>query len=194
MDSFFHKARTNGAEGLIMKRPDSPYEWGSRSWYWIKLKESYRSKMIEPVDLVIVGAWYGKGRRAGKLGAFLLSCYDPKTDTFPSISKVGTGFSDENLDEMTKRLTKLKRVKRHPRVDSTLVPDLWIDPKEVLEILGDEISISPIHRTAYGQLRKDSGVAIRFPRFTGRWRPDKGPEDATTVEEVLDMYEKQTST
>ncbi|MHA2059706.1 MAG: ATP-dependent DNA ligase, partial [Candidatus Ranarchaeia archaeon] len=147
MDIFFHEALANGAEGLIMKRPDSPYEWGSRSWYWIKLKESYRSKMIEPVDLVIVGAWYGRGRRAGKLGALLLACYDPQTDTFPSITKVGTGFSDEALEEMTLRLTKLKRVKRHPRVDSTLVPDLWIDPQEVLEILGDEISISPIHRT-----------------------------------------------
>jgi len=190
---FFDEAISDGCEGLIVKSmaDTSLYQAGARSWLWVKLKRSYQSKMIEPVDLVIVGAFYGRGKRGGSYGALLAAAYDHEKDMFRTVCKIGSGFTDEDLAKMPKLFEEYRLDHKPARVDSLLEPDLWFDPAIVIEVLGDEITLSPIHTAAFGVLREGSGLAIRFPRFTGNWRPDKSPDDATTVEEVIDMYKAQ---
>ena len=190
---FFQKALNMGSEGLVIKSisQDAIYRAGARSWLWIKLKESYQSKMIEPVDLVVVGAFYGKGRRKGTYGALLTAVYNSETDTFETICKVGSGFTDDMLERLPKMLEKFKIQHKSPRVVSKVDADVWFEPAVVIEVIGDEITLSPVHTAAFNKIRKNAGLAIRFPRFTGRWRDDKKPEDATTVKEILEMYQQQ---
>ena len=147
--------------------------------------------MVEPVDLVIVGAFYGRGRRAGTYGALLAAAYDHEADTFRTVCKVGSGFTDKDLAELPERLKEYRIEHKHPRVDALLEADVWFEPAVVIEIIGDEITLSPTHTCAFNIIREGSGLAIRFPRFTGRWRTDKGPEDATRVKEIVDMYRAQ---
>ena len=193
LESFFDKAVSEGCEGLVVKSTsqESIYRAGARSWLWVKLKRSYQSRMIEPVDLVIVGAFMGRGRRAGTYGALLVAAYDHENDVFRTVCKVGSGFTDEELKALPEKLKPYRIPHRHARVDSILEADVWFEPKVVIEVIGDEITLSPVHTCALGVIREGSGLAIRFPRFTGRWRLDKGPEDATTVKEMLDMYRAQ---
>jgi len=195
LDEFFEEAIAEGTEGLVVKSTseDSVYRAGARSWLWVKLKTSYQSKMVDPVDLVVVGAFHGRGRRAGSYGALLTAVYDPEEDVFRSICKVGTGFTDEDLAKIPEMLEEYVHEGRHPRVDSLMEADIWFSPGLVMEVLGDELTLSPVHTAAYDQLRKDSGVAVRFPRFI-RWRDDKAPEDATQVGEVVNMYNSQHKT
>ncbi len=157
---------------------------------WIKLKRSYQAKMRDTVDLVPVGAFYGRGKRAGTYGALLLAAYDPDTDTFKTVSKCGSGFSDEELARLPELFKPYVIPHQHPRVDSRAKPDVWFVPALVAEILGDEITLSPMATAAMGVIREGAGLSIRFPRFI-RWRDDKAPEDATTVKELLEMYRSQ---
>lgn len=192
---FFEEAITDGAEGLVVKSTaeDSIYRAGARSWLWVKLKASYQSKMVEPVDLVVVGAFHGRGRRAGRYGALLMASYDPDEDMFRTVCKVGSGFKDEDLLSFPELLDG-ERVEDKPgNVDSLIDAEVWFRPKVVMEILGDEITLSPIHTCAFDRLREESGLAVRFPRFL-RLREDKAPEDATTVAEIVDMYRAQSRT
>ena len=195
MEAFFEEAISEGTEGLVIKAvsEDSIYRAGARSWLWVKLKRSYQSKMVDPVDLVVVGGFHGRGRRAGSFGALLLAAYDHEEDVFRTVCKVGSGFTDENLAELPGILEEYAREERHPRVDSLLDADMWFTPGLVIEVLGDEITLSPIHTCAYDRLRKSSGLAVRFPRFI-RYRDDKAPEDSTKVEEVEEMYRSQLKT
>jgi DNA ligase-1 len=192
---FFEEAISDGTEGLVVKSTgeESIYRAGARSWLWVKLKASYQSKMVEPVDLVVVGAFHGRGRRAGSYGALLMASFDPEEDTFRTVCKVGSGFTDEDLLNFPDLLDG-ERVEDKPRnVDSMLKAEVWFTPKVVMEVLGDEITLSPIHTCAFGRLREESGLAIRFPRFQ-RLRQDKAPEDTTTVDEIVDMYRAQLRT
>jgi DNA ligase-1 len=191
VEKFFEKSIAAGCEGLILKSEKGIYQAGARGWLWIKLKKSYESKMIEPIDAVIVGAFSGRGKRSGTYGALLASVYDKKKDVFVTICKVGSGFSDEDLGKLPAILSPSKIDHVHPRVVSELEADVWFTPKMVIEIIGDELTLSPVHTCAYGVLKEGAGIAIRFPRFTGSWRLDKSPEDATTVEEIMDMYKGQ---
>jgi DNA ligase-1 len=75
-------------------------------------------------------------------------------------------------------------------VDAKLEPDVWFHPAVVLEVVGAEITLSPTHTVAWGRAKEGAGLALRFPRFTGRYRDDKRPEDATTVEEIWEMYQR----
>ncbi len=195
LDDFFEEAITDGTEGLVVKSmaDDSIYRAGARSWLWVKLKASYQSKMIEPIDLAVVGAFHGRGRRAGSYGALLCAVYDPDEDTFRTVCKVGSGFTDENLAALPEMLEEFHHEGRHPRVDSLMEADIWFSPGLVIEVLGDELTLSPVHTAAFDVLREDSGLAVRFPRFL-RWREDKAPEDATQVSEVVDMYNAQSKT
>ncbi|TFH19052.1 ATP-dependent DNA ligase [Candidatus Bathyarchaeota archaeon] len=195
LDKFFQLAISEGTEGLVVKSTaeDSVYRAGARSWLWVKLKRSYQSKMQDHIDLVVVGALYGRGRRAGNYGALLVAAYDPEDDMYKSVCKVGSGFTDENLAEMSKRLDMYRMEHKPSNVDSVLVPDVWFEPFVVMEVLGDEITLSPLHKAAYNELREGSGLAIRFPRFT-RWRDDKSADEATQVGEILDMYNAQLKT
>jgi DNA ligase-1 len=191
IEGYFENAIENGCEGLILKGEDSGYQAGARGWLWIKLKRSYQSKMIEPIDVVVVGAFMGRGKRSGSYGALLVAAYDHEKDVFPTISKLGSGFTDEDLKSLPEMLSPYRLKHKHARVDSTLEADVWFTPALVIEVIGDELTLSPIHTCAYNAIRENAGIAIRFPRFTHRWRKDKAPEDATTVEEILDMYNAQ---
>ena len=195
MDKFFQLSISEGTEGLVVKSTadDSIYRAGARSWLWVKLKRSYQSKMQDHVDLVVIGALYGRGRRAGNYGALLVAAFDPEQDIYRSVCKVGSGFTDENLLEMPGRLDEYKVDHKPSNVDSLMEPDVWFDPVVVMEVLGDEITLSPNHKAAFNMLREGSGLAIRFPRFT-RWRDDKGAEEATQVSEIVDMYNAQLKT
>ena len=193
LEKFFLEAIEEGCEGLVCKSvaKDSVYQAGARGWLWIKYKRDYKSEMKDTVDLVVVGAFHGRGKRAGKYGALLLATYDAETDTFETVTKCGTGFTDEDLAKLPKMLRTHVVDHKHSRVDSLLEADVWFEPAVVLEVLGAEVTLSPIHMCALGSVRKGSGLAIRFPRFTGKYRVDKAPEDATTSSEILEMYQGQ---
>lgn len=192
LKQFFYQAISDGTEGVMVKSlsKDSIYQAGARGWLWIKLKRDYQSEMADTVDLVVIGGFYGKGKRGGKLSSLLMAAYNPSTDTFDSVCKVASGFSDEQLDDLQKKLNEIKRQTKHPRVNSKMEPDVWVEPLYVAEIIGAEITLSPLHSCCQDMIAKDSGLSIRFPRFI-RWREDKGPEDATTTEEILEMYKRQ---
>ena len=192
LEEFFLKAIEDGAEGVMVKaiHGKAIYQAGARGWLWIKYKRDYKSEMIEPVDLVAVGAFYGRGRRGGKYGTLLMAAYDPKTDTFKTVCKVGSGFTDEDLDRMMEMFKPYVIPNKHPRVDSAMKPDVWFQPAIVAEIIGAELTLSPVHTCCYGWAKPGAGISIRFPRFI-RWRPDKGPEDVTTTEELFEMYKRQ---
>jgi DNA ligase-1 len=140
---------------------------------------------------VVVGALYGRGRKAGIPSSFLMAVYDPEEDVFKTVCKVGTGFTDEQLQLMDKKVNEYRVERKPARVESIMNPDFWIEPAIVLEITAAEITISPIHTCGYGVIEKDAGLALRFPRFTGRFRDDKAPEDATTEKEVIEMFKVQ---
>lgn len=194
LSSFMSKAVEDGCEGVMIKQLESDYRAGARGYAWIKLKREYRSDLTDTLDLVIVGALYGRGRRVGKYGALLLASYDPKTDTFKTTSKVGTGFTDQHLEDFYKGLEKHRLKKRHPRVDAAMQMDVWFEPKVVIEIVASEITLSPIHTAGMNSIKDNYGLALRFPKFTGKVRDDKNAEDATKVEELISMYNLQRRT
>ncbi len=196
LERFFEEAIEDGCEGLICKSvsSDSVYQAGARGWLWIKYKRDYKSEMRDTIDLVAIGAFYGRGKRAGTYGALLLATYNPQQDTFETICKCGSGFTDEDLEKIPKMLESHRILHHHARVESKLEADVWFEPKVVLEIIGAEITLSPIHTCAANTIRKGSGLAIRFPRFTGNFRLDKSAEDATAVDEVVEMYRSQLKT
>jgi DNA ligase 1 len=190
LEATFEQAVAEGCEGLICKSldPATSYQAGARGWQWIKLKRDYRSELSDTLDLVVVGGLAGRGRRAGMYGALLLAVYDPAGERFQTICKCGTGFSDAELAGLPARLAPLAKVQRPARVDSLWAADVWFEPTLVVEVLAAELTLSPHHTAGWGLLKEDSGLALRFPRFTGRWRDDKAPTDATTVEEAVAMY------
>jgi DNA ligase-1 len=189
-EHFFLQSIEDGSEGLIAKSLDSVYMAGSRGWNWIKYKKDYKSEMSDTVDLVVVGAFAGRGRRAGTYGALLMASYDEDEDRFKTFCKLGSGFDDEMLLELPTRLDQYKIENVHEKVDSRMKADFWFEPALVLEVLGAEITVSPSHTVALGLKKEDAGLAIRFPRFT-KWRDDKGPSEATSVKELVGMYESQ---
>jgi DNA ligase-1 len=193
LEEFFEEAIEDGCEGLICKSvgKDSVYQAGARGWLWIKYKRDYKSEMTDTVDLVVVGAFHGRGKRAGTYGALLLAAYNHEADTFETVTKCGTGFTDNDLKKLPELLQRHVVPRRHSRVQSKLEADVWFEPKVVLEVLGAEITLSPIHVCALDSIRKGSGLAIRFPRFTGKYRTDKAAEDGTTSVEVTEMYRNQ---
>ena len=192
LEKFFLKAIEEGAEGVMVKaiHQQAIYQAGARGWLWIKYKRDYKSEMTDTVVLVVVGAFAGRGRRAGKYGALLVAAYDPDRDMFRTVCKVGSGFTDADLARLNELLKPYIISSKHPRVDSIMKPDVWITPALVVEIIGAELTLSPIHTCCRDAVRKGAGISIRFPRFI-RLRDDKAPEDATTVHELLEMYKRQ---
>src|SRR2546426_2474276 len=190
-DAFFEEALQAGCEGLMAKALDSTYDAGARGDQWIKFKKEYNAALNDTLDLVIVGAFAGRGKRAGAYGALLMAAYDKAKDMFRTVCKLGTGFDDATLEALPDRLATHRAPHRPARGASKLDADQWFEPAIVLEVLGAEITLSPVHTAGQDLLRKGAGLAIRFPRFTGNWREDKGPEDATSVQEITEMYERQ---
>jgi DNA ligase-1 len=191
IDRFMASAIENGCEGVMVKRPSSTYRAGAREYLWVKLKRDYRTELADTLDLVIVGALHGRGRRVGKYGALLLAAYDPKEDIFRSVTKVGTGFTDEHLDQFYRELEKHVIHQKHARVDTGMDMDVWFEPAIVIEVIASEITLSPSHTAAMGTIRDGYGLALRFPKFTGKIRDDKEPEDATTTDEIATRYRRQ---
>ncbi len=193
LDEFMAQAVADGCEGLMIKSvgPESFYKAGARGWNWIKYKRDYKSEMQDAVDLAVVGAFSGRGRRGGTYGALLLAAYDEKEDVFKTVCKCGSGFKDEDLEKLPGMLEKYLAPHKHARVDSKLEADAWFIPGLVLEVIGSEITLSPIHTCGMNAVRQGAGLAIRFPRFTGRYRDDKAPEQATSTVEVVEIYNSQ---
>ena len=192
LQRYFDSQVERGLEGIIAKRLDAPYEAGARNFNWIKLKQTYAGKLsntrlCDTIDAVIVGYMRGRGARARLgIGAVLVAAYDAKTDSFPTVAKVGSGLSDAEWVSLRHALEACKLTSKPPRVRSRLTPDVWTQPKYVATILADQITRSPVHTCA---LATDGfGLALRFPRFVGGIRDDKSPEQATSVREMERLH------
>ena len=183
-----------GCEGLMLKQMNSTYRAGIRGSNWLKLKREYQNDLGDSLDLIVVGAFFGKGRRTGKYGTLLVATYNDEDDTFPSICKVGTGFSDESLDQLYQILSPKVTLKKNPKIVSEMEADVWFEPELIIEIVASEITQSPIHKTALNKIKENTGLALRFPKFTGKIRTEKNSEDASTDEEVIALYKVQKKT
>jgi len=191
VEDFLENSINAGCEGLMLKAPSAPYRAGMRGSNWLKLKREYRNELGDSLDLIVIGAYFGRGRRTGLYGTLLLATYDPENDNLPSICKVGTGFTDESLDQLYQILSNKVTLKKNPRIVSEMEADIWFEPELVLEIVASEITLSPIHKTGLDLIRKSTGFALRFPKFTGKIRYEKAVEDASTGEEVFALYKRQ---
>jgi len=181
---------SRGLEGVVAKRLDSPYQAGARNFNWVKLKRVASGELTDTVDVVLLGYYGGKGKRAEfGAGALLAGVYDSDRDEFVTISKLGTGLSDEGWRDIHKRVNRLEVSHRPPRVNSILVPDVWLQPEVVVEVLADEITPSPRHTA--GKVDDQPGFALRFPRIVSFRSEDKKAEDATTVREIREMFDQQ---
>ena len=191
IESVLENSINAGCEGLMLKVLNAPYRAGLRGGNWLKLKREYQNELGDSLDLVVIGAFFGRGRRTGKYGTLLLATYNATNDTFPSICKVGTGFTDESLDQLYQILSNKVTLKKNPRIVSEMTADIWFQPELIIEVVGSEITLSPIHKTALNVIRKGSGFALRFPKFTGKIRIEKSVESASTDEEVISLYKSQ---
>jgi DNA ligase-1 len=191
LEKFMAKSIEFGCEGLVVKQTDSPYRAGARGFAWTKIKREYRSELVDSLDLVVVGGSHGRGRRVGKYGALILAIFDNNEKVFKSVSKVGSGFTDEVLEELFKELGKYKIPKKHARVYSKLEMDTWFTPTIVIEIVASEITLSPEYDAGMDSIRRGFGLSLRFPKFTKKIRRDKSPQDITDESELIQMYRKQ---
>ena len=185
MRKFFDRMVKEGAEGVMVKScaKDSFYKAGVRGWMWIKWKKEYTKGMVDTFDLVVVGAFRGKGQRAGSYGSLLCAVYNKAKNRYDTFTKLGSGFTDEQLKELPRKFRKYELSEKHPLVNAKkeIKPDVWFKPVIVVEVLAAEITKSPIHTA--------EGLALRFPRFL-KYRPEKSAMQATSVKEVLEMYRK----
>jgi DNA ligase-1 len=185
-------AISKGLEGLVIKKLESPYEAGARNFNWVKLKRHSSGELNDTIDCVILGYISGKGKRAAfGAGALLVGVYDQKLDEFVSVSKIGTGLTDVEWREVHNRADKISLEQKPARVSSNIIPSVWIEPKIVIEVLADEITRSPIHTA--GKTETEAGYALRFPRLVSFRNTDKRGEDATSVAELIEMYQQQGS-
>jgi DNA ligase-1 len=186
---FYEDSLEEGLEGIVAKRLDGTYEAGKRGFNWIKMKRSYQTQMRDTVDCAIVGYYYGKGRRASwGIGSLLVSVYDRANDTLPTVTRVASGLSDEGWRDLCRRLEGDRIEHPDPRVLSVITPDFWVVPRLVVELQADEVSRSQMHPA--GRSDSGPGYALRFPRII-KERPERTPEDATSVEEVIKLYNMQ---
>lgn len=190
IDKFFEDAVKKGLEGIIAKDLNAKYIAGARKFAWIKLKKSYKGQMNDSIDVVIIGYDKGQGQRTKfGLGALLTAVYNEDEDMFESVAKIGTGMTEEKLKELEEMLSSIKMGSKPARVKSEVKPDVWVEPKYVIEVIADEITQSPLHMCAWDEKEK-KGLALRFPRMIS-FRVDKEPEEATTSEEVKKMFGMQ---
>jgi DNA ligase 1 len=191
LQKYFLEIIQEGLEGVIAKRPHAVYQAGKRNFNWIKLKHESQTYVEDSIDAVVLGYYYGKGKRATfDIGAFLIGVYDKKHDVFQTIAKVGTGLKDADWIDLKKRCDQLQIPSQPPHVvcSKELVPDVWVEPSIICEVIAEEITLSPLHTA--GKTTDRQGFALRFPRFV-RYRLDKSPQDVTTTNEIQHMYTNQ---
>jgi len=202
--AFMNDAVEGSCEGLMVKTlfgSQATYEPSVRSLNWLKLKKDYMESFggADSLDLVPIGAYRGKGKRTGVWGAYLLACYDPETEEFQSVCKIGTGFSDEALKDLSTKFASLalpEGKSRPPqyRMGDSLEPDVYFEAQAVWEVRAADLSLSSTHKGAIGKAGIDPGrgVGLRFPRFI-RERDDKPATHATSADQIRDMYFEQQS-
>ncbi|CAD6505477.1 BgTH12-00968 [Blumeria graminis f. sp. triticale] len=200
IQNFLDESMKASCEGLMVKMLDgseSSYEPSKRSRNWLKIKKDYLSGIGDSLDLVVLGAYYGRGKRTSVYGAFLLACYNYKSESYETICNIGTGFSEAVLEELYSQLSAI--VIDHPKpfythaTSNAHQPDVWFEPKYVWEVKTADLTLSPRYKAAYQERSdNDKGISLRFPRFI-RIREDKKPETATKSSQVAEMYRKQES-
>lgn len=188
-------------EGLMVKMLDtaeSGYEPSKRSRNWLKIKKDYLSGIGDSLDLVVIGAYFGKGKRTSVYGAFLLACYNSEAETFESVCNIGTGFSEAVLEELHKKLAPIAIDKPKPFYSHSTIakdqPDVWFEPRFVWEVKTADLTLSPRYLAGKNELMDASGrgISLRFPRFI-KERDDKKAEQATNGGMIVEMYRKQES-
>jgi DNA ligase-1 len=192
LEHFFEESIQGGLEGIMAKDLRAPYIAGARKFSWVKLKRSYKGELSDTVDLVIVGFYLGRGNRAEfGFGGLLCAVYNKKKDVFETVSRIGTGFTEAQMTELKNTLGKIKSKAKPARVDAVVEPDFWVQPKYIVTINADEITRSPMHTC--GKDAEGVGYALRFPRLYGEEtiRADKGPEETTTTDEIIEMFRQQ---
>ncbi|XP_049848369.1 DNA ligase 1-like [Schistocerca gregaria] len=194
LDSFLIEAVENQCEGLMIKTwdKDARYEPSKRSFAWLKFKKDYSEQMADSVDLVPIGAWYGRGKRTGVYGAYLLACYDEDEEMYQSVCKLATGFKDAQLVEYTASMKQVETPARPQNYSTGLKPDVWFEAVAVWEVRAADLSLSPQHQAAIGLVKEDRGIGLRFPRFL-RIREDKLVQQATSSAQIAQMYRNQKS-
>ncbi|KAH3676311.1 hypothetical protein WICMUC_002107 [Wickerhamomyces mucosus] len=191
LQQFLDQSVKDSCEGLMVKTLDNdPYRPSQRSNSWLKLKKDYLAGVGDSLDLIVIGAYYGRGKRTGTYGGFLLGSYNQDSEEIETCCKIGTGFSDEILKTLYEKLSKteIDISKPYVKYDSSAEPDVWFEPTLLFEVLTADLSLSPVYKAGssiYGR-----GISLRFPRFI-RLRDDKNIEDATSSEQVIDFYERQ---
>lgn len=184
LQEYFEIASKKGLEGIIAKKTDDAYQAGARSYSWIKLKKADAKLLDDSVDCIVLGYYMGKGVRTEfGIGGFLVGVYDKSTDSFKTISKIGTGLDEEDWKKL-KSLCDKNKAKTKPtnvNIEKVYTPDVYVTPKVVVEIGADEISESQTH---------SAGYALRFPRLL-KFREDKNVTEATNLSEIEIMYKKQ---
>lgn len=192
LTKFLDDSVVEGTEGLIVKTLADSYEPSKRSSHWLKLKKDYIDGVGDTFDCVPIGGWYGRGKRTGVFGSYLLAVWNPDQEEYQTICKIGTGFSEELLKDLAESMkpTVIPEAKTYYRYSDALTPDVWFDAKAVWEVKAADISISPAHQAGVGLVDETKGISIRFPRLV-RVRDDKGPEDSTSPEQLAEMYNAQ---
>ena len=201
IEVYLDEAIKGNTEGLMVKTLDenATYEPSRRSLNWLKLKKDYLEGLGDTLDLVPIAAYHGKGKRTGTYGAYLLACYEPDEEVYQTTCKIGTGFSDVQLTEFTKYFNEEERIVSKKPSDYFVhekfstgpnAPDVWLKPSVVWEVKAADLSISPVHTSAFGVEGQEKGIALRFPRLE-RVRDDKGPTDCTNASQVEQMFQDQ---
>ncbi|KAF2788992.1 ATP-dependent DNA ligase [Melanomma pulvis-pyrius CBS 109.77] len=187
-------------EGLMVKMLDGPesfYQPSKRSQNWLKVKKDYLAGVGDSLDLVVLGAYFGRGKRTSWYGAFLLACYNPSTQNYESVCNIGTGFSEAILESLHTQLSEItidrpKPFYTHPSGNKDQ-PDVWFEPKYVWEVKTADLTLSPRYKAAADEVGGGGkGVSLRFPRFI-KERDDKKPDQATTSRIIAEMYQRQES-